>query len=67
MYARRNESESYQVLMSLIVHYVNLNIELQKSMHKKCIQLNSQYVDIPELFKSVYLRHGFAVNFSIKI
>ncbi len=66
MHARRNEHESYHTLMSLIVNYTSLNMDIQRLLHDECLILQVRQPLTP-LFKNVYLRYGLANNFSLKI
>ncbi len=67
MFARRNEYESYHTLMSLIVNYTSLNMDIQRLLHDKCLDLHVTQQPLTPLFKNVYLRYGLANNFTLKI
>lgn len=65
MHSRRNESDSYQTLNSLILYFNGINVEIQKKICKDLIQLNVHH-NFSVFFKSIYLRAAFLNNVQMK-
>jgi hypothetical protein len=59
MYARRNEHESYQTLISILSHYTNLQIMLQNGIQERCRQLTLEHnIIFPQFFTYFYINNN---------
>ena len=59
MFARRNESESFQSLMSALVHLNQINMSVQKLMYQRTSQICNNF-QIQNVSMNVYLKFGFS-------
>jgi hypothetical protein len=66
MHSRRNEHESYQALISLLPHYVNLQLMVQNGISIRCKQFLIEYnLQLPECFTNFYFINNDNNNINV--